>query len=171
MDHFDSLVIIAELALGIAGFSGVVVALGAQPGAWAKVDRLRLATLLATGLGALLVVLIAMMLLMLNIAETVVWRISSVVTALIFFATIVTIVPSAWSITRTTTGMKSPYSLAVFIPSVIIGALMVAVQLANALGLTSLDPYGVLFSGLVIMLIISTTQFVRLLFAIRAKKG
>lgn len=169
MDHFDALVIIAELALGIAGFSGVVVALGARPGVWPKVDRLRLATLLASSLGALFLALIALMLLMLKVGDGLVWKISSLLMALLLFVMLITIVPGAWSITRNTTGITSPYSVAVFIPTVVVAAGTVLVQLSSTAGLISIDAFGVLFGGLVILLIISGTQFVRLLFMVRGK--
>lgn len=167
MEQIDALVYIAELALGIAGFSGVVVALGTRPGVWPMVDRLRLATLLVSGLGALFLVLIAMMLLMLNIGDTFVWRISSCLMALLLLVMLTTIVPRAWSITRETTGMKSAYSVAVFIPSVIVGVVTALFQSANAIGSFENDAFGILFGGLVVLLIVSGTQFVRLLFMVR----
>jgi hypothetical protein len=167
MNHFDALFIISELALGIAGFSGVVVALGARPGVWPRVDRLRLATLLASSLGALVVALITLMLLMLNASEALIWSISSLLVALLLFVLLFVFVRGAGSIPRHTTGMMSPYSIAVFIPTVVVAALTAVVQLSSAVGLISIDAFGVLFGGLVILLVISCTQFVRLLFMVR----
>jgi len=167
MNQFDAMTIVAELALGIAGFSGVVVALGSRPGIWPRVDRLRLATLLATGLGALFLVLFAMMLILLEVDHDLVWRISSALMALHGLAMMITIVPGAWSITRNTTGMKSPYSVAVFIPTVVLGAANILVQSMNAVGILSVDRFGIFFAGLVILLLNSGTQFVRLLFVAR----
>ncbi len=151
MDQFDAMTVIAELALGIAGFSGVVVALGSRPGKWPRVDRLRLATLLATGLGALSLVLFAMMLIMLEVDIDLVWRISSFLMALHVLVIMFTIVPGAWSITRDTTGMKSQYSVIVFIPTVILGVVNILAQSVNAVGIFSIDRFGIFFAGLVIL--------------------
>ncbi len=167
MDQFDAMTIIAELALGIAGFSGVIVALSSRPGEWSRVDRLRLATLLATGLGALFLVLFAMMLIMLQVDIDLVWRISSLLMALHGLVIMITIVPGAWSITRDTSGMKAPYSVAVFIPTVILAGLNILAQSVNAVGILTIDRFGIFFAGLVILLLNSGTQFVRLLFLAR----
>jgi hypothetical protein len=167
MDKFDALILVAELALGISGFSGVVVALGTSLGNWPEVDRLRLAALLAAGVGALFLVLIALLLIMLGIDADRVWRISSILMSVHGIGVMFTIVPRAWAITRTTTGMKSPYSVAVFIPIVITLCINIIVQLMNATGILNGDPFGIFFAGLVILLLISGAQFLRLLFVRR----
>lgn len=167
MNPYDALIIVAELALGIAGFSGVVVALGARPGIWPRVDRLRLAALLSFSLGALLIVLIALTLLALNFGDQTVWRLSSLFMTILFAAILLSIVPGAWSITRHTTGLKSSYSMAVFIPSVLATAVSVVVQIMNVFGLFTEQAFGAMFSGLAVALTISGVNFVRLLFVAR----
>jgi hypothetical protein len=167
MDQYDALILVAELALGISGFSGVVVALGTSLGDWPEVDRLRLAALLAAGIGALFLVLIALLLIMLDVDGDRVWRISSILMSAHGLGVMFTIVPRAWAITRDTSGMKSPYSVAVFIPVVFMLCINIVVQLVNATGILNRDPFGIFFAGLVILLLISGVQFLRLLFVKR----
>lgn len=171
MDPFDALMLVGELSLGIAGFSGVVVALGKRPTAWARVDRIRLATLLAASLGAMFYVLLALLLTIFIDDRQVVWRVSSLFVAVHLLAMLVAFVPAAWSITRETTGLTSPYSIAVFIPIVVLSIAMLIVQVLSAAKLLPLDPFGAFFAGLVALLLISGTQFVRLLFAGREADG
>lgn len=167
MDPFDALVLIAELSLGIAGFSGVVVALGSLPGSWPRVDRLRLAALLTTSLGAMFIALFSLLLVMLDIDVGVVWRISSLVLALLLTVVMIAIVPGAWSITRETAGLTSPYAIGVFIPTVVLVIATALAGLANAAGMFGADAFGVYFGGLVVLLLISGIQFVRLFFVAR----
>lgn len=171
MDPYDALVIIAELALGIAGFSGVVVALGAGPGAWPRADRLRLATLLASALGTVFIALIGLTLTTLRFDLTFAWRVSGLLVALLLLVMLVTLVPGALSIIRTTAGMTSPYNMGVFIPTILVAVATILVEVANAAGMLPLDSFGVLFGGLVVLLLISAIQFVRLIFVARRRDG
>ncbi len=48
----ETLTSAAEFAIALAGFSGIVVALGKQPGRWAPADRYRLLNVLTFAFGA-----------------------------------------------------------------------------------------------------------------------
>ena len=167
MNQFDALVVVAELALGVAGFSGVVMALGARPSEWLKADKLRLATLLGTSLGAMFLALLAIALAKLGLEIERVWRISSLVFAVHLTILASRIVPGGWEVTRSDGGITAPYTIAVFIPTVVVTVLTIIVMFANAFALMRFDAFGVFFSGLCILLLISGTQFVRLLFVTR----
>ena len=58
MDGADGLTAIAEVAIGLAGFSGVVVVLGRQPGEFTRVETGRLVVLLLSSLGAMFFALV-----------------------------------------------------------------------------------------------------------------
>jgi len=76
LDGSDALTTIAEVALGLAGFSGVVVVLGRQPGELTRTDAGRLVILLMSGLGAMFFALLPFALSPLGISDSSVWRIS-----------------------------------------------------------------------------------------------
>jgi len=164
MEHAEALYVIAELALGLAGFSGVVVALGTSPGSWPVADRLRLAGLLAVSLGALFIALVALLLDNLNVGSDTSWRISSALMSLHGLAILLTIIPKAWRITRDTAGLTSPYSLFVFIPMVVLSSANSIIQAANTIVHQSGNRFGVLFGGLIALLLFGGVLFVRLLF-------
>ena len=85
MDGPDALTTIAEVALGLAGFSGVVVVLGRQPGAFTRVEVGRLIVLLMSSLGAMFFALLPFALSPLGLSDSAVWRISGALLAI--FAT------------------------------------------------------------------------------------
>ena len=167
MENSEALDLIAELALGLAGFSGVVVALGSSPASWMKVDRLRLAALLAASLGALFLALGAIFFINLGIGLDQSYRISSALMAIHGAAILLTIVPKAWRITRNTTGLTSTYSVAVFIPAVVLLSANTVIQAASVMPDQNSNRFGIFLGGLVALLLIGTVQFVRLLFVRR----
>ena len=74
----DSLSLIAELAVALAGFSGIVVAIGRrQSGKLSPLDRRRLGNLLANALLALFWSLLGLTLLHAAVADDLAWRIAS----------------------------------------------------------------------------------------------
>ena len=77
MDGADALTTIAEVAVGLAGFSGVVAVLGRQPGEFSRVEAGRLVVLLLSSLGALFFALIPFALFPLGLNPVSVWRTTS----------------------------------------------------------------------------------------------
>ena len=72
------LVAIAELAIGIAGFSGVVVALGSRTGErWSPVTRIRMVLLLSVSLSAAMFSLLPLVLDEAGLTAERAWSISS----------------------------------------------------------------------------------------------
>ncbi len=78
LDHTETLVGIAEIAIALAGFSGVVVVFGSRSsGQWDPGDRLRLTFLLEAGFTAGGFALATLALLSLPIESALVWAIVS----------------------------------------------------------------------------------------------
>ncbi len=77
LDGADALTTIAEVAVGLAGFSGVVAVLGRQPGEFSRVEAGRLVVLLLSSLGALFFALIPFALFPLGLNPVSVWRTTS----------------------------------------------------------------------------------------------
>jgi hypothetical protein len=73
----DALTTIAEVAVGLAGFSGVVVVLGRQPGEFSRVEAGRLIVLLLSSFGAMFFALLPYALLPLDLGLSAVWRTAS----------------------------------------------------------------------------------------------
>ena len=77
-DHADTLVALAEIATGLAGFSGILVVLG-NVGTWSDQQKLAIWALLQSSLGAIVLSLIPLLLLE-GIEDSVVaWRIATAI--------------------------------------------------------------------------------------------
>jgi hypothetical protein len=78
MNAADLLTTFAQLGVALAGFSGVVVALGARPtGQWSSREQQLLTILLGTGGGVILWSILPLLLLAAELSERKVWLISS----------------------------------------------------------------------------------------------
>ena len=75
----EALSTIAEVALGLAGFSGVAVVLGRRPGAFTPGEAGRLVLLLLASLGAMFLALLPLGLAPLDLSPELLWRIASTV--------------------------------------------------------------------------------------------
>ncbi len=83
MDFVELLIGIAEIAVALAGFTGVVVTFGSRSqGAWHPGDRLRLSFLLMASLTAAGFALLSLLALSSNLAEPTVWSALSALWAL-----------------------------------------------------------------------------------------
>jgi len=85
----ESLGTITEFAAALAGFSGIVVALGDRPGMLHPIDRFRVMALLASSLGAALLSLVPVALVDVGLSVSLSWRSASGVFAA--YATVVTV--------------------------------------------------------------------------------
>ena len=78
MDIVEQLIGVSEIAIALAGFTGVVVAFGSRSsGAWHPGDRLRLTFLLEASLTAIGFALLALLLINSPIPESIAWTVSS----------------------------------------------------------------------------------------------
>jgi hypothetical protein len=74
----DTLRTLAELGVALAGFSGIVIALGSRArGEWSPLDRRWLSILLSASFGAVLWSLVPLLLLASDLPESWVWLLSS----------------------------------------------------------------------------------------------
>jgi hypothetical protein len=156
----DSFEILAEVAIGIAGFSSIAVVLSRSPGEWVAADSFRTLLLLLMSFGTLILALVPIGLGTADLPPETIWRISSGFVVAVNLGSTAVIVPvrrrqldrSLWfgPITLTVT-----WSL--------FGAHMLA-QTLNCLG-ALFDPNPtVLFFGLVWQLAFSAFIFARIVF-------
>ena len=161
MNPSDTLSTVAELALGLTGFTGVLVVLGRQPGRFSPAESFRLAVLLVGSLSALFMSLIPLVLHDFGLAGVHLWRVSSglMATSLLCSSAFL-----ARPIARFRASESEAYSVWV-LASLTCGAVLVfAVQLINVTGLiwpTGQGPYSF---GLFFLLAGAVVQFVRILF-------
>lgn len=79
MEPSDALTAIIEASIALAGFSGIVVAVGRRSeGEWRPQEDLRLVNLLVSSFTALLVALLGVLLLLTSLPPTTSWRLCSV---------------------------------------------------------------------------------------------
>ena len=89
MEGADGLQIIAEVSVGLAGFTGVVLALARGPGEWHPFDSLRIFGLLSVSLATVVLALLPSGLAYAGLDGPVLWRSSSAI-AVVLLAPVVT---------------------------------------------------------------------------------
>jgi hypothetical protein len=156
----ESLSTIAEIGIGLAGFAGVVVALGNRSHRLDPLDRMRVIGMLVGSLGAALLATLPKILADIGVAEQTTWRTSSAVFAcyLSMF-----LVYSFLASRALPPSLRAHLHLGMWI-LVIGGTLVFAVVLGdNTLGLSGAPSAGPYLSGLYFLLVYSSIQFLRLL--------
>jgi hypothetical protein len=74
MTGSDALTVTAEISIGLAGFTGIIVALLGRSDSWTQFDVVRSIHLLMLGFGAMLLSLLPFALSFFGLAETIIWR-------------------------------------------------------------------------------------------------
>jgi hypothetical protein len=161
MGPSDTLSTVAEIALGLAGFTGVLVVLGRQPGRLSPTGAFRLIVLLVGSLSALFLALIPLVLHDSGLSGFVLWRVSSLVMAGSILSSVGFLVPRIRAFQR---GESEAYN-----PSILVvistGAVLVFVaQILNASGVLWSPGQGAYSLGLLFFLAAGVVQFVRILF-------
>ena len=156
----DALSTIAEIALGLAGFSGVVVVLGRQPGSFSEVEAGRLALLLVSSIGAMFLALLPLSLAPLGLGDALLWRISAATFTAFGFA--------HWLVGRSRvrivrTQAPEIYSRATSVFNYATVGTAMVLQLVVLARPRDLGP-GLYVLGLLSLLLAATLQFVRMLF-------
>ncbi len=89
MNGTDALTAVAEISLGLAGFTGIIMALYSRDESWSQLVAVRALFLLMAGFGALLLSLLPFALHFLGLAESAIWRASSVAMLILGFGYII----------------------------------------------------------------------------------
>jgi hypothetical protein len=164
MEAAEALGNAAQIAVTIAGFTGVAVVLGSGPvHQWPNVDRFRLAFLLAQSIFALAFCLIGLLLLATALPQPFIWRWSSGFAAIAMIGIGAAISQSYLRVPveeLNTAGWSTlVFSLVGTTQFGILGLLIY-----NAFALCAFWPF---FAAIVAAILIATLQFVRLLFSQR----
>ena len=162
MNEQETLTSVAEFAIALAGFSGIVVALGKQPGRWAPADRYRLLNVLTFAFSAGFMAYLPMGLAHAGLSGSPLWRASS------GFFLCFEVVGAAVMIRRT---RSLPNDVGAVLHPVVrqisyaTSAIAILALLLNTLGLGFRPQFSAYFLGLVILLLNGSIQFTRILFA------
>ncbi len=162
MSEHESLTSIVEFAIALAGFSGIVVALGKQPGRWAPADRIRVLNVLVFAFGAGFMAYLPMGLAHAGLDGSLLWRVSSGGFLCFLVLTFVFITIRMRRLPDDVRIILHPIVAGLFITFIVVAALA---QLLNILGLGFQPQFASYFLGLVLLLLIGAIQFARILFA------
>jgi hypothetical protein len=157
----EALSTIAEVGLGLAGFTGILVALGRSQTAFSKPEVLRLLLLLVSSLGATFLALLPFALHESGVGGPTCWRLSS---ALLAAFTSTSLAYLGYQIQRHRDEFGALFSGTVFVVVTTGSLAIVALQLVNAIGPGALPRSGPFVFGLLWLLFIASLQFARILF-------
>jgi hypothetical protein len=156
----DALGIAVQVAVALAGFTGVAVVFGnAAVHEWRPLDKLRLRLLLTTSTLPLGLCLIAILLLAAGVGDATIWRVMSAL-AVCVFATAGYIVQREFRRMDSSEVKRLPSSRAVFYTTGLAGVATILLMIYNIFALGAFWPF---FSAIVCSMLASVLQFVRLI--------
>jgi hypothetical protein len=152
--------ILAEVAIGIAGFGSIAIALGRDGSGWESGDFFRTSALLLTSLGALFLALLPIGLAETDLAPEWIWRGSSA--ALITFIAVSSPVLYRLRQRHLSRDLWFGPALYAFIGTAIVGTVLA--QLLNCLGLVFAPNPASFFFGVFMLLMFASIMLVRIVF-------
>lgn len=166
MEHTEALLAIAQIALGLAGFGGVFVAVGRSLNeARQPADTYRLVLLLSTALATLVLSLLPVALHALGLAAPALWRVSSALLAGLL-ATLLAVF-QRWRqrhLEEIQRGEAATVAKVIWV----LATITVVAQASSAAGLIHAREAGVFLVGLVFLVAFGSYLFARMLFLWRS---
>lgn len=161
IDVANALLTLAQVGIGLAGFSSILVALSGKPHQWTPVDAFRIRNILAFTFQSVFLSLVPFVLAFFSLPESTVWRASLLIIAIATVASVVLVLGGFYRLSRPQRAVLN----AVVVSTVTV--VLIAMAAFEALAASgSLRPApGVFFLGLVVLLGISTVLVARFLFA------
>jgi hypothetical protein len=160
-DVANALLTVAQVAIGLAGFSAILVALSGKPHQWTPVDVFRIRNILAFSFQSVFLSLVPFVLAFFSLPESTVWKVSPVIIALATFADVLLVLSGVYFLSRSERALLR--SVVVSSITVVLFGMAVA-ELLAAFGIIG-PAQGVFFLGLIVLLGISTVLVARFLFA------
>jgi hypothetical protein len=161
LDAFDTLLTLAEVSLGLAGFAGIVMVFGRGPGALPPADSFRLLALVGCSLGTLFLSLIPVALGFVGVAEPELWQWSSALMVAVAIPAhlfgISRVRRDAAELFEVVPVYMIPFGASFFVANLI-------AQVCNSLGIGWSPSFGVYLFGLIWYLGFAAFQFARMLF-------
>jgi hypothetical protein len=152
---------LAQVAIGVAGFSAILVALSGKPHLWTPVDAFRIRNILAFSFQSVFLSLVPFALTFFSLPEPTVWRVSLLILVIATLGDVLLVLAGVYRLSRSE---RAVLKTAVVSTVVAVLCSMGAVELLAELGLARPAP-AVFFLGLVVLLAVSTVLVARFLFA------
>lgn len=161
IDVPNALLAFAQLAIGLAGFSAILVALSGKPHQWTPVDAFRIRNILAFTFQSVFLSLTPFVLAFFSLPESTVWHVSLLILAIVTLGDVLLVLSGVYRLSRPERAV-----LKAVVVSTVTAVLctMAPVELLAAFGVLR-PASGVFFLGLVVLLGISTVLVARFLFA------
>lgn len=161
IDIANALLTLAQVAIGLAGFSAILVALSGKPHQWTPVDAFRIRNILAFSFQSVFLSLTPFLLAFFSLPEPRLWKVSLLIIATATLGGVVLVLIGVYRLSRPERAVLK--AVVVSTVTVVLFA-MAAVELLAAFGIVRPAP-GVFFLGLVVLLGVSTVLVARFLFA------
>lgn len=161
IDVANALLTLAQVAIGLAGFSAILVALSGKPHQWTPVDAFRIRNILAFSFQSVFLSLVPFALAFFSLPESKVWKVSLLIVALASLANVLLVLGGVYRMTRAERAVLNALVVSAVI-AILVGT--AAVELLAAFGAVRPAP-GVFFLGVLVLLGISTVLVARFLFA------
>ena len=161
IDVANALLTLAQVAIGLAGFSAILVALSGKPHLWTPVDAFRIRNILAFSFQSVFLSLVPFVLAFFSLPEPTVWKASLLILAMATLAGVLLVLSGVY---RLSPSERAVLNAVVVSTVVAVLCLMAAVELLAVFALVRPAP-AVFFLGLVVLLGISTVLMARFLFA------
>ncbi|HEY5775798.1 MAG TPA: hypothetical protein VIS57_06920 [Xanthomonadales bacterium] len=157
----DVLLAFSQLALGLAGFAAILVALSGSPSQWTAVDAFRIKNMLAFSFAGIFLALVPVLLTFFTVPEPELWKTSLLVLATFTFGGALFALAGVRRLSVPERAvLRGP--LVVIVLSILLTA--ASIEAIMAFGSATAAP-GVFFAGLLVMLGMAVYLVVRFLFA------
>ena len=161
IDVASALLTVAQVAIGVAGFSAILVALSGKPHQWTPVDAFRIRNILALSFQSVFLSLVPFVLAFFSLPEPSVWKVSLLILALATLAGVVLVLAGVY---RLSPSERAVLKAVVVSTVVAVLCLMASVELLAAFAIVR-PASAVFFLGLLVLLAVSTVLVARFLFA------
>ncbi len=161
IDIANALLTFAQVAIGLAGFSAILVALSGKPHQWTPVDAFRIRNILAFSFQSVFLSLIPFVLAFFSVPQSTIWQVSVLILAVATSAGVLLVLSGVY---RLSSAERAVLNIVVVSSVVAVLCIMAAVELLATFGVVG-PASAVFFLGLVVLLGISTVLVARFLFA------
>jgi hypothetical protein len=161
IDVPSALLTFAQVAIGLAGFSAILVALSGKPHQWKPVDAFRIRNILAFTFQSVFLSLTPFVLAFFSLPESTVWQFSLLILAISTFGGVLLVLSGVY---RLSPPERAVLNTVVVSAVTVVLSSMATIELLAAFGIAR-PASGVFFLGLVVLLGVSTALVARFLFA------
>jgi hypothetical protein len=161
IDIASALLTFSEVAIGLAGFSAILVALSGKPHQWTPVDAFRIRNILAFSFQSVFLSLVPFVLTFFSLPEATVWQVSLLILAAATLGGVLQVLGGVYRLSPSDRAVLK--ALVVSTVTAVLGV-MAVIELLAAFGTIGPAP-AVFFLGLVVLLGISAVLVARFLFA------